>query len=292
MADIQPRPSKTLIVFSALVIAGSLFFVCAFCAAAVDNPMLWGANVFFLPLLLLLAIQQYCGTFRRAPSGAMWARAIFYALGGLGVFGLITTIVEGLQDGSTLWAMRWLVFFISLFAVACVALGRMNSAWSRTLRAAAARGDLPAPSWRFSLREMLLLFAVVAAIMGLTSYLIQSIPPNFAEHVDRSSAPFSVPSDATDVSYCRRPSGSTYEFSTSEQAFRGWVASIGSFESQSADVPLREITTPFTIVRYDGSTVTIRDGLYYSWSDDNQYNGIDAAFDRASGRAYYDSYFD
>ena len=140
---------------------------------------------------------------------------------------------------------------------------------------------------RFSLRELLLVVTVVAVICGLTSYIARGTLPRCAENVDRSKAPFDLPLEATDISYARGYRGTIiYEFTIDEDGFRKWVNSgIGSLESQSADVPLRPISSPVRIYRYNGQFATIKQGLYYSWSKEDR--GVDAVFDSTANRAYY-----
>jgi hypothetical protein len=301
VSDAQPKPSKTLIVLSAIVIAGSLLAVSATIATQViePNPLLWFGILLFLPLVLALAIQQYRGTFRRTTSAAKVAGVILYVLGGLATFALLSTVGEAIGDGTSLWLMYDLLTCMSMFAAVCLVAGRMNWVWSRTLRAAVADADFAARRWRFSLREMLLWFSLVAMTIGVACLLVRSTPPRFAEHVPASAAPLDLPPGATDVSYSQGVRGAiTIEFSVDEDAFREWVANgIGSIEAISAHLPLREITTHESVRRYtidsddpdDDGRVTVSNGLYYYWSEEDR--EVHAVFDRTTGRAYYSAHY-
>jgi hypothetical protein len=129
---------------------------------------------------------------------------------------------------------------------------------------------------------------------AVTSRFLRSAAPPFAENVEASAAPVDLPAGATDVSYAKGFRGTVaYEFTIDEEGFREWVAAgIGSFESRSAQVPLREIVFPARIIRYyfyadlpGPDTATIEHGLDYSWSKEDR--SVRAVYDRATGRAYY-----
>jgi hypothetical protein len=283
------------------MIGGSLFVISAFIAASVtdSNPFAILGGLIVLPFCVLLAIQQYRGTFRRVPSAAMTASVLLYIFGGFSLFGGVTTAGEAVMVGDSLWLM--FSFLIPMLAVATVAIafGRMNARWCGKLRAAVAAGDAPANPRGFSLRELLLVVGVIAAMTTLTSQFIRTAPPRYAEHVEPSASPFSLPEGATDVSYCRGHRGTiAFEFTIDEAGFRGWVnAGIGSIESESANIPVREITSPFIINCYHALSpelngpkeIAIANGLYYSWFKEDR--GVYAAYDRDIGRAYYFAQF-
>lgn len=146
---------------------------------------------------------------------------------------------------------------------------------------------------------MLLGIAAIAFVVCLVSGFVRSTPPRYAEHVTRDKAPFGLPANATDISFCQGVRGTiAYEFTIDEDDFKAWVASgIGSFESNAASVPVAPITTPYTIRRYNALTrdltgpeeITITQGLYYDWSKEDR--GVHAAYDRTTGRAYYFAHF-
>ena len=146
--------------------------------------------------------------------------------------------------------------------------------------------------------EILAMITVIAVVMALAAYFIRTSPPQYAENVSRDEAPFGLPACARDVSFCQGQRGTiAFEFAIDERGFIDWVKSgIGSFESEAAQIPLREITTPQKIHRYHllvpgrtgADSITVSSGLYYHWSEEDR--GVTAIFDRATRRAYYFSH--
>jgi len=292
-----PQPSKLLAAISALTIAGNLFLLAAFIAANVvePNPFAMMGSLFVLPLCGLMAAQQYRGTFRRVPSAAKTTSVLLYIFGGFLLFALITSTGEAVLEGVSLGFMASILIPMLVAASFSIAIGRMNALWSQRMRAALASGAVAPAQRGFSFRELLLAVGIIAALTGVASQFIRSSPPWYAENVDASAAPFGLPVGATEVSYCKGYRGTiAFEFTIDESAFREWVNSgIGSIESESAGIPLREITSPYVITRYhayapklDGpNDITVNTGLYYSWSKEDR--GVYAVFDRATSRAYY-----
>jgi hypothetical protein len=295
-----PQPSKLLAVLSAIVIAADLSLVSAFIAASIAGPgpfaILGGFLV--LPICLFLAAQQYRGTFRRVPSAAQTTSVMLYIVGAFLLFGVGTSAVEALRGNGSMRQVASIFVPVSVVALGSIAVGRMNALWFRTLSEAIDSGAVAPESRGFSIRELLVGVGVIAAMLGITFQLIRTTPPTCAEGIDAAAAPFDLPAGATDISYSQPYSGIiAFEFTTNELAFREWVnAGIGSFELQSAGVELEEITSPFTITRYftlspelsGPHKITIDKGLCYSWSKEDR--GVYAAFDRATGRAYYHSH--
>lgn len=301
MTNSYPRPSKLLTTVSVLVIAGNLFLLSAFIAANVvePNPFAMMGGLFILPLCVLMAAQQYRGTFRRVPSAAKTTSVLLYIFGGFLLLGVVTSTGEAVLEGVSLRLMTSILIPMLIVASASIAIGRMNALWAQRVRAVVATGAEAAVRRGFSVRELLLAVGVVAAMTGITLQFIRSAPPWYAENVDASAAPFGLPVGARNVSYCKGYRGTiTYEFTIDESAFRKWVDSgIGSIESESAGIPLREITSPFVITRYYAysselngpNDITVKTGLYYSWSKEDR--GVYAAFDRTNSRAYYHAHF-
>lgn len=263
------------------------------------NPFAVIAGIFFCPLCLFMAAEQYRGTFRRIPASAAATSLLLYICGGFLIFGLVTSTGEAIVEGTSLRLMAPFLITTLVAAVVCVAFGRMNALWSFKLRAAIDAG-VPVPRLRgFTLRELLLATAIIATMTGITSQFIRSSAPRYAEKIDASAAPFELPAGATDVSYARGFRGTiAFEFSIDESGFREWVDSgIGSIESQSAAIPLREIDSPFAIRRFYAHSperngpdrITINSGLSYSWWKEDR--GVYAAYDRTTGRAYYHAHF-
>jgi len=286
---------------SALVIAGNLLLLSTFIAAAIVEPNRFAimGGLFVLPLCVLMAVQQYRGTFRCVQSAATTTSVLLYIMGGFLIFGVVTSAGEAIANSISLRMMASILIAMLIVATCSIAIGRMNALWSRRIRSAIDSGAVPAIKRGFSLRDLLLAVTVIAAMTAITSQLIRSAPPWYAENIQASAAPFSLPAGATDVSYCKGYRGTiAYEFTINEPAFRGWVESgIGSIESESAAIPIREITTPFTIRRYftyssklnGPREITVNSGLFYSWSKEDR--GVHAVYDRTTGRAYYYAHF-
>lgn len=302
MSDLLPRPSLGFATVSALTIGGNLLFLCLLIAAIIVEPNMFTiiGGLFVLPLNVLMAIQQYRGTFRSVPSAAKMMSVLCYFLAGFLFFAVVTTIGEAVSDATSLRLMASLLIPLLVASALIFAIGRTNATWSNKLRAAIIA--MPSPHTRrsfFSLRELLLAVGVIGAMTGIISQFVRSTPPQYAENVDASSAPYRLPDGATNVSYCKGYRGTiAIEFSIDEQGFRDWVASgIGSIESQSDNIPLREITTPFTIIRcyfYSSELngpddITVSHGIYYSWSKEDR--GVHAVYDRMTNRAYYHAHY-
>jgi hypothetical protein len=174
-------------------------------------------------------------------------------------------------------------------------LAWINRSWAGRLKPAATAEANEAPWMRFSLAELMGAITLIACMTALVSYFIRTQRPQFAEHVSPQEAGLSLPEGAHDVSY-GRGIGDTiaYEFSTDEASFRAWVESgIGSIESNAANVPIKPISEPVTVMRFLELTpvmkgpkrITVHDGLYYAWSKEDR--RVDAVFDRKTQRAYF-----
>jgi len=298
------KPPKLLLAVSVLIITGTGLLISAFIAAIVDelNPFALVSAGMLLPWCAVLAIQQYRGIFRGVPSGALTAAVLLFTASGLFLLvmlGTIANIVTCARDAIT-WGMIMPPLAVPLVGMAiCLLMASIDLRWANRLRRAYATGLARHKRSAVTGREGILLLAILAAMVGATSYMIASTPPRYAEHIDPAAAPFRLPAGASDVSYRKGYRGSiTYEFNINEHRFRTWVASgIGSRESDLAGVTVKNITDAFTIPRYTGwvpqsnepEEVTITDGLYYSWS--RQDRGVYAGYDRSSGRAYYYAHF-
>lgn len=287
-----PRIPKLVAVVAAIAIAVDLLFVSTLLAASIVE---FGfgimiAGPILLPLCLFFAVYQYRGTFRRSAGAAKVASTMLYAFAAFLLFAAAVTAAESVRDRILLRLMFFLLPLL-IIALICAVAATINLRWSRKLRAAIAEGAKIPDQRGFTLRELLLAVGIIAAVTGVTSQLVRSAPPRFAEGVDASAAKLHLPAGASNVSYRRGVRGTvTYEFTTDEQSFRQWVESgIGSIEAEAAEIPLRDITTPFSIRRYAGDDMTIRSGLYYTWSKEDR--GVHAGFDRTTGRGYYDAHY-
>ena len=256
-------------------------------------------GVLIAPLFSVLAVQQYRGTFRGVPSAATTASVIQYGWGGLLLFGVATTAGEAMADSIAVSFLASVLVPMFLSASFSLVSGRMNALWARCLRTAFCAGAARPIQRGFSLRELILAVTVIAAMTAITTPLIRTAKPKFAEHIHAADAPFHSPAGATDVSYSRGFRGTVaFEFTCDELAFRDWVvAGIGSIEARAAAVPIREISSSHTITRYyayasqlNGPTeIAVNSGLFYSWSREDR--GVHAVYDRATGRGYYHAHY-
>jgi hypothetical protein len=121
--------------------------------------------------------------------------------------------------------------------------------------------------------------------------------PEIGEHVDHVNW---LPSTASDICYFKTYSNTAYEFNITENDFVNWAAKI----------KLSEIHEPYRIERYTRSLadrsempdgrgnpswkdygkngiITINKGLCYSSPPRGNGGGMYYAYDRVSGRAYY-----
>jgi hypothetical protein len=297
------RVRRALAINSILVVAFCLLVISGIAAVLLAWPnstMILGA----LPIVLLfatIAIQQYRGVFRYSARAAEIAGWALWIMSALLVTGMVCILIALLNDRSFGDVMRELWFGLIVWTVGVagfVFAGYQDILWARAIRKAAEMG-FPFPRPRgFSLRELLGAMTAVALLIGFAASLVHSAYSQSKEHVAGDEAPFSLPADAADVSYYWSMRGAkACEFDTSEAEFRNWVAAgIGPWEAMQAGVALREIDGVREIDRYqlfttkgqrDECIATVRDGLYYSWSNGD--NSVEAVFDRATGRGYYNS---
>lgn len=93
------------------------------------------------------------------------------------------------------------------------------------------------------------------------------------------------------MSWYRSYSFTAYEFSASEEQFLNWVNDQGV--DRRALLPASE-SVPLRVSRFnrretsESQTATITDGLFWEYRQSNG-GGRVLAFDRATGRAYYQS---
>ena len=292
----SPKPSFTYLAVSVLVILFSLVLVSTSISAIADtgNPFsLIGGPIIFA-ISMSLVIQQYRATFRQVRSAATFAAVMLFIGGGFLAFALVVTFGEMVSRGVHL---AWLGILLPVLAMSLfgAVAGWLNMRWSRKLPKLANSS----PGFRFTIRELLAVTAMVSFVMALTTLFIRSDPPKYAEHVDISAAPFGLPENATDISFCRGNRGTiAYEFRTDETSFRDWVASgIGSMESITSGEMLVPIANPVFVRRYNvlsadltgPDSITVDTGLHYVWSYEDR--GVDAVFDSSTNRAYYYAHF-
>ena len=291
----SPKPTLLLIATSVLVITFSLFLVSVAIAAftVTWDPCSLIGGAIILPLPAALAIQQYRATFRGVGAAALTAAVLLFIVGGLAAFAFATSFGEIAMVGGEL---PWFGLLLPMLAVAIVGLlgGWLNLRWRRKLPRTATDAE-----WRFSLREILAAVAAICVLTGLTASFIRSTPPRYAENVSVAEAPFGLPANAIDVSFCQGFRGTiAYEFTIDETSFREWVAEgIGSVESNASNTELEPITSPESISRYNRlstdlngpDSITVTSGLHYTWWFEDR--GVYAVFDSTTNRAYYYAHF-
>ncbi len=291
------HPSWLLRVVAGLVIAANCLMLAVFVSGTIvePNPFAILGGVFVVPFWVGLAVQEYRAIFRQTTSAAEWAAMLLYGAGGFLVFGIATSFVEVAAAKGSLRSMAGWAATVFAVALACFGAGILNSLWLRVLKAGVV--ESPDAVRGLSRTEKRVIAGIVVVWILTVVVLVVTSPPRQAEHVAAKATPFALPADAGDVCYRLWARGTVaYEFATNEESFRRWVEEgIGSQESMSANVPVKEIVEPFTIRRYgtgqDDSrdSITIEEGLYYRWTKEDR--GVYAAYDRRSGRAYYHSHF-
>ena len=291
-----PKPRLFHVAVSVLVILVSLFLISAAIAtfmADLDPCSVFGGAILIL-LPAVLAIQQYRATFRHIRSAAKMAAGMLFFVGIVSAFVAFMIIIEVVRQGDALpWGI--LITQMILFSVAANTARCLNLWWGRGLPYEAESYSSP----RFTIRELLAATAAVCFVAAVSSYIVRSIPPTYGEHVDLADAPFDLPENATNISFCHGFRGTVaYEFTTDVASFRDWVdAGIGSIESEASDVKLVPITSPVSITRYIAcstdltgpDSITVANGLHYSWSFEDR--GVYAVFDSTTNRAYYFAHF-
>lgn len=142
---------------------------------------------------------------------------------------------------------------------------------------------------RYSLKRLLLVVTAIAMVLAfLRSAYIHFTRVEYGRNV--ASVAW-LPSSATNVSYYKSYSFTSYEFDISEAEFKAW-----------AWWDTEPISTPICVMRYDyptaekqayvehseGSYACVTDGLGYTYRQSNG-GGIQVAYDRKLGRAFFHS---
>lgn len=262
------------------------------------NPCSLIGGVILLPLPLVLAIQQYYGTFHAKELSALTTAKLLFIIGGIAFFAFIMTLGNLFFDQMRL---PWISLLIPILTFGLVSsiLGWLNLGWSRQLKSSSPSKSHIIKTTRFLFRDLLTGMIAITSVTILVVYFIQSTPPQYAENVPYNKVPCRLPVDASNVSYCQGSRGIiACEFTIDEIAFINWVDSgIGSLESQAANISLQPITTPYTIRRFNNLSsdlsgsdyITISEGLFYHWTKEDR--GVYAAFDQSRNRAYYFAHY-
>jgi hypothetical protein len=288
------RPGKLLIALSAVVIGGCLFMVGGAIGAMAStfDPCSAIGGAIMLPVPLFIAVQQYRGVFHRQAGAAFAAACCLLGFGGLFAFGAILNVVEFVSDKQRLgedWRDYLPAFYIlaiiGLVGLSNVLLGWRTVRWSKQLRAAG-HGSEPRV---FSLRELLAVVAVIGAVAGVARWTTDR-RPSVGFNVPPETAPRSVPATAKNVCYRNGGRGTeVIEFTTDEATFRKWVAEkvepLGHHKHGHQVSPLIEFSSPKAVMGVNGERHELKRGLSYHWHFEDQ--GVSAAFDAESGRAYF-----
>ncbi|GAB5406566.1 MAG: hypothetical protein Aurels2KO_47970 [Aureliella sp.] len=287
------RPPILLATLSILVIVGCVVLISLGIAILVTSwdPGAVVAGFAMLPAPIVLAIQQYRGTFLQVRSAAQ-VSSVLLLLGGICSLLPVAAMAEILWAGGKL---PWLGLLLPMIVASVLGftMHSCNRRWARRIR------QLQGTARKLAARDFLAAALACGAVVMLSCFCIQTATPQYAEHVTVDEAPFGLPPAATDVSFCQLYRGTiAYEFSIDEASFRRWVASgIGSIESNTSSTRVEAITVPVPITRYsalsaelDGpDRVTVAEGLHYSWSFEDR--GVYAVFDSTQKRAYYYAHF-
>ncbi|MDA0658637.1 MAG: hypothetical protein O2931_07575 [Planctomycetota bacterium] len=314
---------------SVIVLALTICFVSLVIAAFIvnrDGLSFFGAAI-SIPLPLVLARRQYLGTFRRDETSASLVAAILLVPGSLVLILSVRAWVDVILGNPD--AIQYHDGAVLLLAIGscAVGIGWLNLLWSKRLHAFAAPVPKRSPirpflwrKWllsclelpwqrqtidtssqgeavvRLSRRERLMAVGCVAAI---TAGLVIYYPLPAAENVTRDKVPFRLPPNATDVSYCNGYNEmAAFEFTIDEPAFMEWVRNgVGFPVVGTPEEFLKPISTPVEMQRCYGmnwrlvgpSSVTIANGWYFRWRSAD--DGVYAAFDRNTNRAYYSRHF-
>jgi hypothetical protein len=299
LTQLPLRPPTHLVISSLLVVGGCLWLASLSLgvAIAVPDPFSFCGMLFALPLTLGLALVQYRGTFRQSRSAARITSVALYVVGGLLLIAGVTSFGEILAEGIPIGGLLPLLLGLTAAGVACLSIGYWNGSWAYRLGRQVV-WEKPKATSRYSRRELLVAMAVVAVFTAMTAYVVKTEPPPRAENVSASEARLHLPVGASNVSYARGARGLiAYEFDCDEVSFRNWFdEGIGTFESNAAQLPLEEITSPISITRYKSflplfqfqASPPINNGLHYAWTKEDR--GVYAAYDRDAGRGYYYSH--
>lgn len=296
----HPKRPISLTILSLCVLTACVGLIAAAIAmlTVIWDPLLLIGGVILFPFPSLLLTQQYLGTFRNQIRGAVITSCLLFLVAAAALLAFVMTLGEVVMAGAEI---PWTKLLLPMLAVGCVSCisAWANLRWSQCLKQTATVPTYKGVRFWFSKFDLLAFVAAMVSVSSLAALFIQSIPPKYAENVSSDRAPFGLPSEATQVSFCQGYRGTiACEFTIDERRFVDWVeAGIGSLESDSANIQVQMITIPYSIRRYtslaphlNGSdSITIANGLYYEWSKEDR--GVYAAFDRTTGRAYYFAHF-
>jgi hypothetical protein len=290
------KPGRLYLASSVLAIAISLCFLGVAIASFWDYSSAVPAWLILLPFSLAVGSLQYRATFRRSANAASWLGIVLIPTHGLLLLGTLMGVYDALAHSKAeigkLFVVALLFNLLGAFGIFC---GIMNVRWSRFLQDCRSHGIIVPRRPRFSLREVLVWAASLAATASLTVWLVRQVPPQSGEHATAADAWLELPDAATAVCFSRGMRGTiAYEFTIDEAGFREWAESLErSLYSRNGAMSLERIDEPYRIPRYWGFSATegeerlatISRGYYVRWSDEVWRPKV--AYDLDSQRAYY-----
>ena len=153
----------------------------------------------------------------------------------------------------------------------------------------------------FSLKKLLLATTVIAAAVWFARSAYQGFTQ--IEQGENASSVDWLPDKASHVSYFRSYMNTAYEFDIDEDGFRKWSRWDTAEIRDPVTItrysyfakPRPELASDATAAEYQAylttmteRSATISDGLYYGYLQSNG-GGVWVAYDRETGRAYYQS---
>lgn len=294
-----PRPPILLVLFSVAIILGA----CVGMGAAIAEMVMWPdvcsviSAMLVIALAVMVAVGHYQAFLRREQSAAQVMWIVYVGLGLLPCLYLAESIERYREHPSQLHrdGIRNLVQFCAIWIAAFAFLTWLAYRWYRKLKAFNECSESPRSSRPWMKRDSLAVVpAIVVIAVSAVVFAAGQLPP-CAEHVSIEQAASFLPQSATDISYCKGYRGTfAAEFSVDEPDFVAWVKEEVETPATRADgIKLEEVGRGQRITRYyelstalDGPAVfQLGPGLSFSWSFEDE--GIHAAYDRDTNRAYY-----
>lgn len=157
------------------------------------------------------------------------------------------------------------------------------------------------PLMRYSLRRIL----ACTALAAVAIWFVHGVHLGLTQVETGESLPSVnwLPDSASNVSFYRSYMNTAYEFDIDEESFRQWARwDIAEIEEPVGLSRYLRFSTPRPqeppnptqqqleklAQEYSRRGVTIRNGLYYGYTQDNG-GGVWVAYDRSAGRAYFQS---
>ena len=295
------RRSVVAIVLGCLLIAFCLWVFAGMAALSWDPSYGHAALAAIFPgvPLLWIAFRQYRALFSCEPWQMRSFSGCFITMAVLAFLPLLLTVANLFRDTGE--ELRWIFGMMLIITIITMSLGIISVNNNRK-RGLVGDSDLKLSFpfldhyWK---RDVIGLFVMGLIVAGIMAYTISEIPPQYKKNVpyEQMYLRSLFPENGRDFCY-RRGGRSTLicEFTIDEQGFRDWIASDKKWEPcrpiQEDDwVDILPPSAYETGEREWGEGETppkISDGLYASRGS---HNGHRAAFDRATNRVYYWSFY-